>query len=233
MHLRRAKLALTVGWCWLAVSGWGCAASQPRKWYDPLGLFAKEQEPEGERKVVTQDEWIKAIRQLAKAAPKLPPQQQEQASRELAQFLAKEREPITRGYMLRTLAAFPTKTAESMLQAGLRDGDQDVRVVCCDAWARRGGPEAVRVLSEVLSTDTDLDVRLAAARGLGHLKDAQAVGALGLALDDPNPAMQLRAIESLREVTGKKFKTLQEWRAFAQGEKREPPSLAQRLRRLF
>ncbi|HEX5443934.1 MAG TPA: HEAT repeat domain-containing protein [Pirellulales bacterium] len=231
MHLRRAKFVLAIGWCLLASSGGGCATSKPAKWYDPFGLFAKEKE--GERKVVTQDEWIKAIRQLAKAAPKLPPEQQEQASRELAQFLVKEREPITRGHMLRTLAAFPTKTAERMLQAGLRDADQDVRVVCCDAWARRGGPEAVRVLSEVLSTDTDLDVRLAAARALGELHDPQAIGALGLALDDDNPAMQLRAIDSLRAISGKNYKTVQEWRSFAQGEKREPLTLTDRLRRLF
>lgn len=232
MHLRRAKIVLAAGWCLLAVSGWGCASSKPKKWYDPFGVFTKKKEEEG-RKVVTQDEWNKAIRQLAKAAPKLPPDQQERASHELAQFLAKEREPLTRGIMLRTLAAFPTKTAEHMLRAGLRDGDQDVRVVCCDAWARRGGPESVRVLSEVLSTDTDLDVRLAAARGLGQLKDEQAVGALGLALDDDNPAMQLRAVESLRAITGKNFKTISEWRAFAHGEKRDSPSLAERLRRLF
>lgn len=232
MYLRRAKFVLAVGWCLLAVSGGGCASAKPRKWYDPLGLFVKEKEDEG-KKVVTQDEWNKAIRQLAKAAPKLPPEQQEQASLELARFLSKEREPTTRGYILRTLAAFPTKRAEDMLHAGLRDGDQDVRVVCCEAWAQRGGPQAVHVLSEVLSADTDPDVRLAAARGLGHLKDEKGIGALGLALDDANPAMQWRAVQSLREITGKDFKTIQQWRAYAQGEKREPLTLADRLRRLF
>lgn len=224
-------LALALGSLLLAVQG-GCAQSQSRKWYDPLGLFASKDEPEPP-KVLSSVERIKILRELAKRAPKLSPEEQEKASTEIAQALSNEDDTLVRAQMLRTIAVMPTRTASTMLAAGLQDGDRDVRVACCESWGKRGGDEAVNLMVETLGRDGDIDVRLAAARALGELKDPKAVDALGAALDDQDPAIQYRAIESLRKITGKDYSDIKDWRLYVQGKEPEKPSLAARLRELF
>src|SRR5258708_1039608 len=110
---------------------------------------------------------------------------------------------------------------------------RDVRVAGCEAWGKRGGDAATQMMCETLKTDTDIDVRLAAARVLGDLKDPKARPVLGLALDDPYPAMRYRAVESLKKISGKDFDDLTSWREYAQGGEPKEPSLTSRLRRLF
>ena len=81
----------------------------------------------------------------------------------------------------------------------------------------------------------DADVRLAAAKALGETKNREAVAALGEALDDSDPAMQYRAVLSLKQVTGKDLgNDVNRWQQYVKGEPPEPtPSLAERIRRLF
>jgi HEAT repeat protein len=209
----------------------GCAASG-RKWYDPFGLWTKKEE-EPKKKVVTNADRIKILRDLAKQASTMQIDEQTRATDELCLAIPKEQDILVRSEMLRTIAMFPSPRAEAMLRGGLRDADQDVRIACCDAWASRGGSEANHVLCEMLTSDTDTDVRLAAARALGKLKDPQSVPALTLALDDSNPAIQFRAMSSLKAVTGKNFETVKEWKEFSQGNEPDMPSIAERLRHLF
>lgn len=218
----------------LAAGGSGCAQQQAtRQWYDPFGLFAKKEEPTV--KVKTSAERIKILRDLAKNAPKMSPSEQQRAADEIANALGKGREDdiLVRAQMLRTIAMFPTPLADKILTLGLQDSDHDVRVACCEAWGERGGDEAVRLMAQTLGSDTETDVRLAAARSLGQLKDPKGVQALGAALDDLNPAIQYRAIESLRKISGKTYSDIKDWRQFAQGRPPEEPSLAARLRQLF
>lgn len=232
MCLRLANPLLRRGICLLLLCVAGCASSG-KKWYDPFGLLKTNENEEPKIKVTTSAERIKILRNLAKIASSMQPAEQERATDELCLALPKEEDILVRAQMLRTIALFPSPRAEAMLKAGLRDADQDVRVACCDAWGSRGGSEANRMLCETLTSDTDLDVRLAAARALGVLKDSQSVPALTLALDDQNPAIQYRAMQSLKAVTGKNYKTVKEWREYAHGDKAEPASLAGWLRRLF
>jgi hypothetical protein len=225
------------GLCLLIACTFGCASSgqkaSAQKWYDPFGLFAEQEGPK--TKIVTTNQRIKILRELIKKAPSLPPEEQQRATDELCQALPKEEDILVRSEMLRALAVLPSPRAEAMLKAGLRDADQDVRIACCQAWATRGGAEANRILCETLTADTDTDVRLAAGRALGDLKDADAIPALGLALDDANPAIQFRATQSLQAITGKKFETVKEWRDYIhdKDKKEEPLTHWGRLKQLF
>jgi len=181
-------------------------------------------------------EEIERLEKLASAANKKDPAEQEVTSQQLAQQLAAEGDPIIRSAQLRALAAYPTSTSSLMLKQGLQDTSKDIRVVCCELWGDRAGPEAAKLLTEVIASDTDIDVRLAAARGLGQLEDTAAVNGLALALDDPDPAMRRRAVVSLQKVTGQNYGgDITAWRQYVQGNQPElkTPSLAQRIRDIF
>lgn len=230
------KLLRALGLCLFLAGGSGCAQqAAQKKWYDPFGLFAKKDEPA--TKVKTSAERIKILRDLAKRADELTPEEQQQATNEINKSLFNsfdsEDDLLVRAQMLRTIAVFPNAQAAKVLKGGLSDPDTDVRIACCEAWGQRGGEEAVQLMAETLSGDTDTDVRLAAARSLGLLKDPKGVPALGAALDDNNPAIQFRAIESLRQITGKSYIDVKDWRQFVQGQPPEEPSIAARLRQLF
>ena len=65
---------------------------------------------------------------------------------------------------------------------------------------------------------TNIDVRLAATRALGNFPVSQAASAIGLALNDPDPALQLRAAESLQAVTGEPFgRDIPAWQEYVAG----------------
>jgi hypothetical protein len=63
------------------------------------------------------------------------------------------------------------------------------------------------------------------------------VQALGIALDDADPALQHRAVQSLERVSGEDFgDSVPAWRQYVRGEPvnaPEPPSIAERFRELF
>jgi HEAT repeat protein len=97
-------------------------------------------------------------------------------------------------------------------------------------------------LSEILASDTDDDVRLAATRALGAFNDPAAIRGLAVALDDTNTAIQYRAMESLKRSTGRNLgNDIVAWRTFVESvesngsptESREGPSLVRRMRERF
>ena len=158
--------------------------------------------------IATPEQRIRDLQELAKKAPETTdPGQRESICQELAQEIRKVPDSIIRGEILRTLAAYGGPTADAVLRFAVRDTDSDVRVIVCDLWGKRTNAEAVQVLAGVLASDSDRDVRMAAARGLGHAHDPAAVRALGTALDDTDPAMRYRAMKALREMTGKDIGT--------------------------
>ena len=63
------------------------------------------------------------------------------------------------------------------------------------------------------------------------------MAALGAALEDRDPAMQYRAVQSLQAVTGQNFgNDVERWQQYVRGEvpkSREPTSLAERFRNVF
>jgi HEAT repeat protein len=181
--------------------------------------------------IVTPRDRMEKMRELAKKAPEMSPEEQLKTSVDLAEELRKEEDPLIRCQILRTLAVLPTEPAAAMLRAGAKDTDLDVRIACCNGWAKRKGPEAVQILSEIVSSDTEIDVRLAAARALGEVGDKSAVAALGVALDNSDPAMQYRAAESLAKVSGKHYDNVKDWRDYVKGQTPPEPSLVSRLKK--
>jgi HEAT repeat protein len=202
----------------------------------PVDIWSLGSTPDKVPGVKTPDERMAELKELANRAQQSDANAQERVSAELAKEIQQQQDPALRKQILRTLSAYPTATATAMMTAGLSDNDEDVRTACCEAWGRRGGAEAVVQLTKAMTSDTSVDVRLAAARALGETKDQAAVAPLAEALADADPAMQHRAIESLKRVSGRDFGgDIAAWREFAKtghGENREP-SLAERLKRLF
>jgi HEAT repeat protein len=182
-------------------------------------------------------ERIAELRALATEGANAQPDRQQQISQELAEAIRKETDPIIRVEIVRALAAYPTATATAVIRAAVKDSDSEVRIAACEAWGQRGGPEACRTLGAVLSSDSDIDVRLAATRALGQTRDSAGVASLGVALEDRDPAMQLRAVESLRQITGQDLgNDVNRWRSYVKTgtpPPAEPVSIAQRLRQLF
>jgi hypothetical protein len=180
----------------------------------------------------TPAEQLTAVRKTAARAGSMPPAEQEQTARELSRRLQGESSPAMKLELVRALGQFDTPAAETALRVSLADPDPVVRRTAVEAWSARRTPQALRTLARVIASDTDLDVRLAAADGLANFEDRAAVDALAVALDDPDPALQYRAIESLSKVTGRDYGVdVAAWRQYVQGAEPTPsrqPSIVQR-----
>ena len=187
--------------------------------------------------IISPAEQIETLQELADKASQGSPEEKDQISLKLAGMIRKEEDPMIRAEIIRTLGKYPTDMATAVLKAALNDPDAEVRLAACEAWARRGGPQSVEILSGALLGDVDSDVRLMAAWALGQTGDRAAVPALGSALNDKNPAMQYRAVLSLRKITGKRFDNdVGQWQRYVKGELPPPAwpiSIAERLRRMF
>ncbi len=178
---------------------------------------------------------IERLQQVAREAAGRTPAEQERLAVQLGQQLQNEQDPIVREQVVRALAPLQAPTAARLLGAALQDADMQVRIAAVEAIAERGGPGAVQVLSGVVQGETTLDVWLAAARALGELEDPAAMPALAMALESPDPALQYRAMQSLKQATGEDFgDDVAAWRQYAQGTTPtpKPVSFAEQIQRL-
>jgi len=186
--------------------------------------------------ITTPAQRIEQLKLVEAKAAKSSPEEQQTICGQLAKQIQHEQDPIVRRQVVRTLGAFSTPVSAAVLKAGLSDQDAEVRIACCEAWGKRGGQDGLEELSRVLASDTNLDVRLAAARALGKTKQPAAVTPLAEVLADADPAMQARAMESLKSVSGKDFgNDVGAWRQYAQRGQADPPaaSVADRVRKWF
>jgi HEAT repeat protein len=232
MQLLRTNLIRTTGCALLIASICGCAGGQWSEKADWLAFW----KPEKGMDVRTRADQLKDLRELAKQAPSASVSEQERMSLEIAQAIRSETDPIVRAQMIRTIGVCHTQVAGKVAAAGVADTDSRVRVAACEALGVRGGPEQVRLLGGALSGDTDIDVRLAAARALGDAKDPAAAQSLAAALEDPNPALQVRGMRSLEKVAHKDFgNDVAAWRQYLRGETPQPrtQSIASRFQQLW
>jgi HEAT repeat protein len=178
---------------------------------------------------------IEGLKALADEAESKSPAERQGIVTDLALKIRDEDDPLLREEMLRTLSRYPSPTARAVLEAGLKDGDPHVRRVAVQAIDSLGGKDAALLLAETVRSDTDDDVRLAATKALAKYDDPQALSALAAVLDDRNPALQYRAMDSLRDTTGKDFgNDVVAWREYLKtGDPNLPErSLADRVREL-
>lgn len=158
------------------------------------------------------------IRSLADDAEDMSAIEQERACQELAANLQPQSPVILRLESIRALGRFSVPAAGNLLSSASIDTDPQVRATVCTAWGNRGGSEAVDALHRVLTDETDIDVRLAATRALGKFRSRTAFDALTLALNDKDPAMQVRAMDSLKSVTGEDFGySVAAWQQYVSG----------------
>ncbi|HAN97182.1 MAG TPA: hypothetical protein DCQ98_07020 [Planctomycetaceae bacterium] len=159
------------------------------------------------------------IRSLGRSAAKIDRLDSEQSVARLSEILHEDDQPLARIEAARVLGECGHPRAVAALETGLRDEDIEVRIAVCTALGKTGSPDAVPLLAATLQGETESSVRLAAARGLGKFDDPGAMQALVAVLDDRSPAIQYRAIESLRDSTGQDFgPDIERWQAYARGE---------------
>ena len=200
------------------VVGTGCADG-------PFGLarynpVLRDEWKKDEQYGKTSHQRLEEMQEAAARASSMPPAEQERLATELNQVVQNDANTILVSQAVRTLAAIPHPAALEGLRLASNHSDANVRVVACHAWHRRGGDEALDRLTATLNSDTDSDVRIAAARELGGFRDPKVVQALGASLEDGSPALQRRAVESLKSITGKDYgDNIVAWREFvASGE---------------
>jgi HEAT repeat protein len=177
---------------------------------------------------------IEDLRELAKTAATKNATEKQMISQQLAADIKHEADPLIRAQIVRTLGDYPGTASDTVLRAAVRDPDNDVRLAACESWGKRDTAEAATVLAGVLNGDVDHDVRLAAARNMAPLHQRAAITALAGALEDKDPAMQYRAVVSLRQVTGQDLgNDVNKWREYARNNQLHPAqpevSLAERI----
>jgi HEAT repeat protein len=207
----------------------GCASWSPWKSHEKA---ARDQEKYG----FTADTRIKKLAERSKVAKSGPEQGQMEFTQDLVRMMLEEHDPRVRGKILETAANYDTAAATAICKGAMQDPSETVRIKACDVWAKRGGEEAVQLLATRFQTDLDLDVRLRALKMLGELKDKQAIPVLARALEDADPAVQYRAVASLKQVSGRDLgndvNAWREWAVDPEAHKAEW-SIAEGFRRLF
>ena len=145
--------------------------------------------------------------------------------------------PLIRAAGVRVLGEIASPASLAAIQGAAVDRDPLVRMAASEAFGRRGDFEAAAGLSILAADDENAEVRLTAVTALGNCPEQQVVQALALALDDSNPAIQNRAVQSLKATTGHQLgDNIAVWRAYLHGEPspiQPTGSFAERFRRMF
>lgn len=132
-------------------------------------------------------------------------EQQQEAASALSNVASRDPVLLLRLHAVDQLGRLPCPAAVDALANAAQDRNSDVRLAAVKAFQALPADKAIPNLQRMVGSDTDVDVRLAATRALGDFSGRQSVAAIALALNDTDPALQLRAAESLQAVTGEAF----------------------------
>jgi hypothetical protein len=166
--------------------------------------------------VITPAMRMASIREFGPRGRDADAAEQTRICEQLAQQIRTEPDPIVRKTIQETIAEFNTPLANAVLLAGLNDEDRDVRLTCCQHLGKRRDQNAIGSLAKLVSTDSELDVRLAAVDALGAMNAPAAIQGLAAALKDRDPAMQYAGVEGMKKVSGKDLgNDVEAWRQYA------------------
>lgn len=230
MHRRPTNLAIVLcSFVVLAVTC-GCAGWAP--WKDP-----KEAARLAEKYGMTAKQRIADLEKRAKEAAQGDEERRAAFSQELAQSIVSEHDPRVRASIVEIASKFDVSVASAVCQGALQDPDARVRLAACDAWAAKGGDRAVELISIRCREETDVDVRLRAIRALGKLKQKSSIPVLAQSLEDPDPAIQYRAVAALKEVSGRDLgddvNAWRQWAAADEATRDASWSIAETFRKMF
>jgi HEAT repeat protein len=183
----------------------------------------------------TANQRIKQLEAEAKQAKAEGSSQSVDFTRKLAEQLLAEHDARVRCEIVAIAGDFDTAAAVAICKGALQDPDERVRTRACEVWRKRGGAEAVQLLANRYRADRELDVRLRAIRMLGEMENEGAIPVLAEALEDPDPAVQYRAVAALKQVSGRDLgNDVNAWREWAANPGDvEPWSIAEAWRKLF
>lgn len=229
--LGRISASLAAGFVLLSS---GCSSTRARpEWIQTMAFWDKKEVDKAYQGQIPAKR-VEVLRETAKTMPARSQAEQQAKAEEWAKAYRDEADPFIRAELLRAIASCGSPVAGETLGRGQQDPDKSVRIAACEAWAKHGGPTSIAQLSEITRKDANIDVRLAAVRSLGVVgpqnKDA-ALAALASSLDDNDPAIQYRTIQSMRLISGKDFgDDVNAWRDFAKGGSPAEISVVQRAK---
>jgi hypothetical protein len=152
------------------------------------------------------------------AAINSPVEERQRVAGQLSEVLYRDKVLLLRLHAIKLLGKLDCPASLEALTDAARDHNSDIRVAAVKAWQSMPQDRAIPQLQEMIGSDSNVDVRLAATRALGSFSSQKAVSALAMALEDDNPALQLRAAESLQAVTGESFgRDIVAWQQYVQG----------------
>jgi len=134
-----------------------------------------------------------------------PVEDQQRVAQTISEVVLRDPVLLLRLHGVDLLGKLNCPMAVQALGSASNDNNADVRIAAIKSWQKMSPETAIPQLQSIIGSDTNVDVRLAATRALGNFNGQQAVSAVSLALDDKDPALQLRAVESLQRITGESF----------------------------
>ena len=111
---------------------------------------------------------VEALEQFGMRSTGSDTPEQREITDQLAKQMQVEPDPIVRQAVVRAIAEFRTPIAQQVLEAGLADENEAVRVACCKALGQRAEAASVKSLANSLRRR---GYRRAAGRGRGPGKD--------------------------------------------------------------
>jgi hypothetical protein len=213
----------------------GCSGG-PMQALNEINPWVREQWQQDEKEITTYHKKVSDLAGLRSRATSMPASEREEIAIQLSERLKDEQSPVLRAELVRTLGEFPTAPAQQAVQSALSDQAVNVRIAACKALGRYPAAEGFEALSHSVTSDADLDVRIAAARELRNFRGFDAPKALRPALDDRDPALQLAAMQSLESLAGhtEYRRSAATWREYLDGGNPAPPpapSIAELTRR--
>lgn len=144
-----------------------------------------------------------------------PVEDQQRVAQTISEVVLRDPVLLLRLHGVKLLGKLQCPLANQTLQNASKDNNPDIRIAAVKSWQGMEAQTAIPQLQSIIGSDTNIDVRLAATRALSNFNGQQAISATSLALQDDDPALQLRAVESLQKITGEQIgRDVSKWKQY-------------------